>query len=201
VSSRLGALALVASAAVVLAACSSSSPNASSTTTTHHRATTTSTSTASSTSSSTTSSSVATPACNRMTGVASQGQGAAGTITGFITVTNGGTSTCTTLGYPTMGLFGSTGSPITVTLVDGLSVDVSPQANAAPATVTIAPAAKAQFAYQYSDVPSGNETSCPMSSTASVTVPGATAASPNFALAIAPCNNGTIRVSPLYIPS
>jgi hypothetical protein len=100
-----------------------------------------------------------------------------------------------------MALFGSSGAPLTVTMVDGLSVNVSPQANAAPATVTIAPGAKAQFAYQYSDVPTGNETSCPTSVTSSVTVPGATAASPNFPLAIAPCSNGTIRVSPLYTPS
>jgi hypothetical protein len=203
VSLRLRALALVASAGLALAACSSSpSSNAASTTTTHGHPTTTSSSTTSSLpTSSTTSSSVATPACNRMAAAASQGQGAAGTITGFITVTNTGTSTCTTLGYPTMGLFGSTGSPITVTVVDGLSVNVSPQANASPATVVIAPGAKAQFAYQYSDVPTGNETSCPTSVTAEVTVPGATAASPNFPLAIAPCNNGTIRVSPLYTPS
>ncbi|HEY6428243.1 MAG TPA: DUF4232 domain-containing protein [Acidimicrobiales bacterium] len=122
-------------------------------------------------------------------------------MTGFVTVTNTGTTTCTTLGYPTMGLFGSTGSPLTVTIVDGLSVQVSPQANAAPATVMIAPAAKAQFAYQYSDVPTGGETTCPSSVMASVTVPGSTAASPNFPLAVAPCNNGTIRVSPLYTPS
>jgi Protein of unknown function (DUF4232) len=202
VIARLGALALAASAGLALAACSSSSPHNSTTTTTQHRATTTSAaSTTSSSSSSTTSSSVATASCNRMSATPGQGQGAAGTITGFITVTNTGTSTCTTLGYPTMGLAGSTGTALTVTIVDGLSVQISAQANAAPATVTIAPGAKAQFAFQYSDVPSGNETSCPTSATAEVTVPGATAATPNFALAIAPCSNGTIRVSPLYAAS
>jgi hypothetical protein len=100
-----------------------------------------------------------------------------------------------------MALYGSTGSAITTTIVDGLSVNVSPQANAAPSTVSIAPGAKAQVAYQYSDVPTGNETSCPTSVSASVTVPGATTASPNFPLSIAPCNNGTIRVSPLYATS
>jgi hypothetical protein len=136
-----------------------------------------------------------------MSGSPGPGQGAAGTITGFITVTNTGTSTCTTLGYPTMGLFGSTGSSITTTIVDGLSVQVSPQANAAPSTVTIAPGAKAQFAFQYSDVPTGNETSCPTSATAEVTIPGSTAASPSFPLTVAPCNNGTLRVSPLYTPT
>jgi hypothetical protein len=136
-----------------------------------------------------------------MTAATSPGQGAAGTITGYVTVTNTGPSTCTTLGYPTMALFGSTGTAITTTIVDGLSVQVSAQANAAPAAVMIAPAAKAQFAYQYSDVPTGNETGCPTSAAASVTVPGATTASANFPLAIAPCNNGTVRVSPLYTPS
>lgn len=136
-----------------------------------------------------------------MTAVASQGQGAAGTITGFITATNGGASTCTTEGYPVMALHGSTGTPLTVTIVDGLSVYVSPQANAAPTTVALAPGAKAQFAYQYSDVPTGNETTCPSSVTSSVTVPGATVASANFPLTIAPCDNGTIKVSPLYPPT
>jgi hypothetical protein len=31
-----------------------------------------------------------------------------------------------------------------------------------------------------------------------VNIPGATTPSPTFALAIAPCDNGTIRVSPIY---
>jgi hypothetical protein len=203
VSPRLRALALVASAGVALAACSSPSPHPPTTTTTQQQTTTTSppSTTTSSAASSTTSSTAATAGCNRMTAAASPGQGAAGTITGFITVTNTGTSTCTTQGYPTVGLHGSTGTSLTVTIVDGLSVNVSPQANAAPSTVAIAPAGKAQFAYQYSDVPTGNETTCATSVTASVTVPGATVASPNFPLAIAPCDNGTIKVSPLYTPS
>ena len=204
-SPRLRALALTAGAGLTIAACSSTPPpHRSTTTTTTHRATAASSSTSTtstSASSSTTSSTAAASGCNSMTAVASQGQGAAGTITGFITVTNGGTSTCTTQGYPVMALHGSTGTPLTVTIVDGLSVDVSPQANAAPTTVAIAPAAKAQFAYQYSDVPTGNETSCPSSATSSVTVPGATVASPNFPLTIAPCDNGTIKVSPLYTPA
>ncbi len=200
-SPRLSALALVASAGVALAACSSSPNHNGTTTTTHRSVTTTSAATTTSSSASTTSSTVATSGCNRMSATPGQGQGAAGTISGFVTVTNTGTSTCTTLGYPTMALLGSSGTAIMTTVVDGLSVQVSAQANAAPTTVTIAPGAKAQFAYQYSDVPTGNETSCPMSASAEVTVPGATTASPNFALAISPCDNGTIRVSPLYTPS
>ena len=202
-NTRLRALALTAGVSLTLAACSSPSSPHPSTTTTHRAAATSSSAstTTSSASSSTTSSTAAASGCNSMTAVASQGQGAAGTITGFVTVTNGGTSTCTTQGYPVMALHGAMGAPLTVTIVDGLSVDVSPQANAAPTTVALAPAAKAQFAYQYSDVPTGNETSCPSSATSSVTVPGATVASPNFPLTIAPCDNGTIKVSPLYTPT
>jgi hypothetical protein len=99
-----------------------------------------------------------------------------------------------------MALFGSSGAPLTVTVVDGLSVSYAqaPKANGAPATTTIGPSATAQFVYQFSDVVTAGETSCPTSVSASVTVPGATTASPNFHLAIAPCNHGTIRVSPLF---
>ena len=115
-----------------------------------------------------------------------------------MTVTNTGPSSCTADGYPTMALLSGSGAPLTVTMVNGLSVTLSPAANAAPSPVTVAPSSTAQFAYQFSDVPVGAETSCPTSEAATVTMPGATAASPTFALAIDPCDNGTIRVSPVY---
>jgi hypothetical protein len=86
-------------------------------------------------------------------------------------------------------------------MVNGLTVSLSPPANAGPSTVAIAPSSTAQFAYQFSDVPVGAETSCPSSESASVTMPGATSGSSGFPLAIAPCNNGTIRVSPVYAAS
>jgi hypothetical protein len=97
-----------------------------------------------------------------------------------------------------MALYGSGGAPLTVTMINGLSVSYSPPANGAPATTTIGPSGTAQFAYQFSDVVAGTETSCPTSVSASVTIPGASTPSPNFTLAITPCANGTIRVSPLY---
>jgi hypothetical protein len=130
--------------------------------------------------------------------VAGQGQGAAGTITGTVTVTNTGSSPCTANGYPTLALASGSGAPLTVTMVSGLSVDVSAAANAPPAAVTLAPSGTAQFAYQFSDVPVGSETSCPSSESASVTMPGATTTSSSFALSIDPCGNGTIHVSPIY---
>ena len=196
------ALALVACAALTLAACASSNPpkkKKNSTSTTHSStSSTTSSTTTTSTSASSTSSTVASAACTHVSGVGNLGQGAAGTITGTVTVTNTGAATCTVNGYPTLALYSGSGAPLTVTMVNGLSVDVSPQADAAPTTVTIAAGGKAQFAYQFSDVPVGNETSCPTSETASATLPGSSTPTPQFALAVDPCGNGTIRVSPIY---
>jgi hypothetical protein len=192
----------VACAAGVLAACSSpSTPKVSTTTTTHASVATTSSSTTTSTPTSTSTTVAASASCNSITASAGQSQGAAGTITGVITVTNTGSSLCTADGYPKVALFSGSGAPLTVTIVNGLSVSLSPPANAGPSAVSVAPSSTAQFSYQYSDVPVGSETSCPMSETASVTMPGATTASPTFALAIGPCDNGTIRVSPVYAPS
>ena len=192
------ALALLAGAGLVLAACSSSPSPHNSTTTTHHASTSSSSTTSTSSASTTSSTAAGSAACSHISASAGQSQGAAGTITGVITVTNTGTTPCTVDGYPTVGLYSGSGAPLTVTMVNGLTVSVTPQASAAPTSVTIAPSSTAQFAYQISDVPVGSETSCPTSEQATTTMPGATASSGYFALSIAPCNNGTIKVSPVY---
>jgi Protein of unknown function (DUF4232) len=203
VNSLCRALAITACAGVVLAACSNSptKPRRTTTTTRPPTSTTTtssSTTTTSSSTTTTTSTTAASTACAQITAASSPGQGAAGTITGTITVTNAGPAPCTANGYPTVALFSGSGAPLTVTMVNGLSVTVSPAANAPPSAVRVAPASTAQFTYQYSDVPVGNETSCPASEMARVTMPGSTTPSPTFALAIAPCGNGTVKVSPVY---
>jgi hypothetical protein len=199
------ALASVACAAVVFAACSSSPSTPKqkhATSTTRPATSTTSASTTSTTgASATTSTTAASTACARVTASPAQGQGAAGTITGVVNVTNTGTSPCTVNGYPMMALFSGSGAPLTVTMVNGLSVTVSAAANAPPSSFSVAPSSSAQFTYQFSDVPVGSETSCPTSESADVTMPGATTASPTVQLAIAPCGNGTIRVSPVYASS
>jgi hypothetical protein len=192
------ALAALAGAGLCLAACSSSPSAHNSTTTTHRTTSTTTTTTTSTTAPTTTSSTAASAACNHVSASAGGSQGAAGTITGLVTVTNTGPTSCTVDGYPTMALYSGSGAPITVTMVNGLTVSISAQANAAPTSVSIAPSSTAQFAYQFSDVPVGAETSCPTSEQASVTMPGSTTPSGSFALAIDPCANGTIHVSPLY---
>jgi hypothetical protein len=202
VTSSRWALALLACAAFVLAACSSSNaPNSTTTSTTRqHQRTTTSAPSGNTSVPSTTSTTGAAAAagCNHISATSGQGQGAAGTITGTVTVTNTGSTPCTVNGYPNLALFSGSGAPLTVTVVNGLTVSISPPADGAPAAVTLAPAGTAQFAYQFSDVPVGSETSCPTSEAASVTMPGATTGSANFALAIDPCNNGTVHVSPVY---
>jgi hypothetical protein len=204
----LRALAFIAGVGLIFAACSNNStPSGHSTTTTTRNTpsssstSTSSSSTTSTTAATTTSTGVAAAACSRITASAGQGQGAAGTITGVITVTNTGPSACTVNGYPTMALYSGSGAPLTVTVVKGLTVSLSPPANAGPSPVMIGPSSTAQFAYQFSDVPVGAQTSCPSSESASVTMPGAASGSPGFALAIAPCNNGTVRVSPVYATS
>jgi hypothetical protein len=203
VSARRWALATMAGVALLFAACSSSpSKSASSTTTTgaHHHNVVTTTSTTAAASSTTTSSAAVTTACS-IKGTAGQGEGAAGTITGTIVLTNVGTASCSVNGYPTLGLTSGSGAPLTVTVVNGLTVNVSAQANASPSAVVIAAGGTAQMAYQYSDVPTGNETSCPQSEGASVTLPNGGGASPTFPLSMAPCNNGTVYVSPVYAAS
>jgi hypothetical protein len=202
VTAPLRALAVAAGAGLLLAACSNT-PSAHDATTSTHTTTTSSGATSSTTSSTaatatTTTAAPAAAACSQISASAGQSQGAAGTITGVITVTNTGSSSCAVDGYPTMALYSGSGAPLTVTMVNGLSVSLTPPANAGPSTVTVAPSATAQFAYQYSDVPVGAETACPTSESASATMPGATTGSASFQLAIAPCNNGTIRVSPVY---
>jgi hypothetical protein len=203
VTLRRWAPAALAGVALLFAACSNPpSPSASSTTTTraaHPPSTSTTTTTAAGTSS-TTSSTAAVTSCS-IKGVAGQGQGAAGTITGTIVLTNAGSGPCTFNGYPTLALYSGSQAPLTVTMVNGLTVSVSAQANAGPATVTIAPGATAQFAYQYSDVPTGAQTSCPESEDASATLPNGGGSSPTFPLTMSPCNNGTVYVSPVYATS
>ena len=101
-------------------------------------------------------------------------------------------------GYPTIALLSSSGSALPVTVVDGLTVDISPQANGAAALVNLTPTAGAAFTYQFSDVTTGNETACPSTATITVTPPGSSNASSPTPLIIAPCDNGTVHVSPVY---
>jgi hypothetical protein len=185
-----------ASLALLAAACSSSPAKVATSSTT----TTTSSTPTTPVASTSTTTTVAT-GCPDVSAAAAGFQGATGTITGTIVLSESGTASCTLNGYPTMALFTSSGAAIPVTMVDGLSVDVSTPANSPPSPVKLAAGSNLEFTYQYSDVPTGGETSCATSSTVSVTPPGNTSATRPFSLSMGPCNSGTIRVSPVYAAS
>jgi hypothetical protein len=188
---------------MVAAACSSSpkKPGNIPTVTLQPRTSTSSTpaSTSTSTSTSTTTTAPAT-GCTGVSATVGPTQGAAGTITGSIILTETGTSNCPLKGYPTMALFGSGGTHMPVTIVDGLTVSISSAANGPPASVVLSPSAKVEFTYQFSDVPTGSQTACLNSNTASVTLPGNSTSTAQFTLMMDPCN-GTIHVSPIYAAS
>ncbi|HVB92178.1 MAG TPA: DUF4232 domain-containing protein [Acidimicrobiales bacterium] len=196
-----GALLALASAGMIAAACSHAPKQGPSSNRAPSHASGSTSSSLSTTSSTPGTTVPGKPTCSNVTATAGQMQGAAGTITGVITLVNRSTVSCTTMGYPAMVLRNAGGTALPVSMVDGLTVQISAAANAAPSSVTLAPAAAAAFTYQLSDVPSGTETSCPESTTMSATAPGATSGSPPIPLVLAPCSHGTIRVSPVYAAS
>jgi hypothetical protein len=189
--------------ALLLAGCSSS-PSAANHHTGHQKKPShgsTSSSTTSPTTSTTSTSTATTQICQpaQLQLALGPGTGAAGTITSSVTMTDTSSSTCTMYGYPGMQLLDTRGNPIPTTVVRGQAHFPDPAANAGPSTVTLTPGAQATFSLQYSDVPVGPETTCPSSTKAEITPPTNT----SFAvmtLDVAPCDNGTVHVSPVYAP-
>jgi hypothetical protein len=177
------------------AACSNSPSPGPTTTTTVHRTTTTTTFPPT-TASTTTTTGLA--ACAQVTATPGQAQGAAGTIVGTVTLAEVGSATCTIDGYPSLTRFNSSGGKLTTTLVHGLTVNLSGPASEPPALVTLTPTQQAEFTYEFSDVVTGSETSCAVSSSLSVTTPGATTASAPISVSMSVCNNGTVDVSAVY---
>ena len=200
---RAGAAALVAlCTGVLFAACSSGSGSGSrSTTTSTTKAkviTTTSAATTSPTAPVTTTTAVAQASTcqpRQLTMTPGQSNGAAGTIGLEITMVNTG-STCTMQGYPGMLLLSSSGTALPTNVIRGGSFD-SASANAPAVLVTLHTGQNASFSLTYEDVPVGNETTCPTSTSAEITPPNAVPHNV-IALAIAPCGGGTIHVSPVY---
>jgi Protein of unknown function (DUF4232) len=148
--------------------------------------------------SSTTTSTTGISACTTVTATPGQAQGAAGTIVGTVTLTPVGSATCTMMGYPNLTRFSASGATVPVTVVQGLTINLSGPPTQPPALITLTAGQQAEFTFQYSDVITGNETSCATSTTLAVTPPGSTTASAPFPLTMAPCNNGTVDVSPVY---
>jgi hypothetical protein len=192
---------------LIAAACSSNSGSHTSTGTTggsggsHKSTTTTSTTRAVTPTTAGTTTSTGIAACAQVTATPGQSQGAAGTIVGTITLTPVGGARCTMEGYPVLARFTSSGGSVPVTISNGLTVNLSGPPTQPPSVVTLSSGQQAEFTYAYSDVPTGEETSCASSSTVTVTPPGASAASAQVPLTMEPCNNATVEVSPVYAAS
>jgi hypothetical protein len=202
----LGVAAALLCVGLIAAACSSSPGSRTSTGTTggsHGSTTTTQSTSATSTTTSaggtTTSTGIA--ACAQVTATAGQSQGAAGTIVGTLTLTPVGSATCTMEGYPVLARFSSSGASVPITVVNGLTVNLSGPPTQPPSVVTLSAGQQAEFTFEYSDVVTGNETQCASSTAVTVTPPGARTASAQVPLTMAPCNNGTVEVSPVYAAS
>jgi hypothetical protein len=101
-------------------------------------------------------------------------------------------------GYPSLARFSATGAPVPTSVVHGLTVNLSGPPSQPPSLVTVTATQHAEFTFEFSDVPTGSETTCATSTTLTVTTPGASTPSAPIPLTMAPCNNGTVEVSPIY---
>jgi hypothetical protein len=123
--------------------------------------------------------------------------GAAGTIQMTFNVSNIGATTCSIHGYPTVKLLDANMIVMTGLTIQGNAVFQPAGANAAPKVQHVTAGGSVEFVLQFSDVPSGTERTCPQSASVNVYPPGS-ATSFNVVTAIAPCNSGTMNVSPFF---
>lgn len=125
----------------------------------------------------------------------------AGQVELTIQMTNVSSSVCSMYGYPGMELLDANGNALPTNVIRaGVTFVTNTAANKAPTRVTVAPNAVAEFALRYEDVPVGNETSCPTSTSSRITPPN------DYTYSVVPlkimaCGGGTIHVSPVFIPS
>jgi len=121
--------------------------------------------------------------------------GAAGTIETTVALKNTSSAPCLLGGFPGLQMLSSSGSSLPTTVVRTGNYAFT----AMPATtVTIGPGQPAYVNIGYSDVPVGNETSCPTSASVQVTPPNAVDHLV-ISAALAPCGGGTLVVSPVFL--
>ena len=123
--------------------------------------------------------------------------GGAGTLELVVDLTSKATVPCTLEGYPGLQMRDASGSALPT---DVVRKGTYPFTSMNPTLVTLAPGGSARFNVGYSDVPVANESSCPASATMDVTAPNAYH-SVSLSATIAPCNHGTVVVSPVFPPS
>jgi hypothetical protein len=194
----MGGVALLC--AVGLSACSSGSNSSSPTTratTTTTRGSGSGTGSTSTTAPSTTTTASGPPQCatTALSAAISGSSGAAGTIETTIGLKSTAAQPCVLNGYPGLGLLAADGSslPSNVVRKGSYSFTAMP-----PATVALTAGASAYFNIGYSDVPVGNETSCPTSASLEITPPNAFDHL-TIPATFAPCGGGTLVVSPVFV--
>jgi hypothetical protein len=101
---------------------------------------------------------------------------------------------CILSGYPGLLLLSGGGLPLPTNVIRKGSYSFTAMA---PTTVTLTSGQSADFNLGYSDVPVGNETTCPTASSMEVTPPNATDHLIVTA-SLAPCGGGTVVVSPVF---
>ena len=138
---------------------------------------------------------VARCATTGLSGSVTGSSGAAGTIETTVALKSTAATPCALAGYPGLQMLSASGSNLPTQVVRTGSYSFTA---IAPTTVILAPGQSALFNIGYSDVPVGNETSCPTSASVEVTPPNAT---DHLVLtaALAPCGGGTLVVSPVFL--
>jgi Protein of unknown function (DUF4232) len=121
--------------------------------------------------------------------------GAAGTIEITVALKSTATGYCTLGGYPGLQMIGSNGSALPTSVVRKGAYSFT---SMTPTTPTLASGQTAYFNMGYSDVASGSQSNCPMSVTLEITPPNATG-HVSIPAQLAPCDNGTITVSPVFL--
>jgi Protein of unknown function (DUF4232) len=120
--------------------------------------------------------------------------GAAGTIETTFALASTSRSTCVLGGYPGLQLLSSTGTSLPTVVVRKGNYSFTAMS---PTTVTLASGQSADFNVGYSDVPVGNETTCPSSASLEITPPNALDHL-SVTATLAPCGGGTLVVSPVF---
>lgn len=123
--------------------------------------------------------------------------GAAGHIYGTYQLANKGNIACTLYGFIGAQMYDAQGQKIPTNVVrNGGPMNNQP----GPSTVTLAPGAGAPFDLVYTDVPTGNETSCPKAAALDITPPNTTQQL-EVPTSMMPCDHGTLNVSAVQQPA
>jgi len=134
-------------------------------------------------------------ATTALTGSVIGSSGAAGTIETTVALKSTGTAQCSLAGYPGLQMVAASGSNLPTQVLRKGNYGFTAMA---PVTVILAPGRSAYFNIGYSDVPVGDETSCPTSASVEVTPPNALDHLVVTAT-LAPCGGGTLTVSPVFL--